>query len=114
MKEQKISLLVILLLMMNLFLEIIFIHNDIAPTNSEKISISEMTSNHNTEQDQEHAGHEHCASGVCHSGFCKLVNSFVSTMPRSPFYSEQYSNIQVIIPDSPYLMGNRRPPKSNT
>lgn len=115
MKKQKIALLVILLLIMNLFLEITVAHGDLMTTASEKIAISQMTTNHHqAEQNQDHTGHDHCSNGVCHSGFCKLVNSFVNSTPSFPFYSEQYSNIQFIIPDSPYLMSNRRPPKSNT
>ena len=101
--------------MMNLFLEITVGHDELMTVTSEKVAISEVTSNqHQTEQNQEHAGHEHCSSGVCHSGFCKLVNSFLNTPLNFQFNSEQYSSIQFIIPDSPYLMSNRRPPKSDT
>lgn len=113
MKKQKILVVVILLLMINLFLEITVGNNELPVGVSKRTSVSELNDNHHqADQRQEHTAHEHCSSGVCHSGFCKILNAFASSAPHFPFYFEQYSSIQFTIPDSPFLTSNRRPPKS--
>ena len=98
--------------MMNVFFEMVASHyvHDQSPNNSNQqvsfeIDQSTDSSHHNQSSD------DHCANGVCHSGFCKLLN--MNDVFRVTRYEQTtaYGIKAQLLPESPFLFANRRPPK---
>lgn len=66
----------------------------------------------NTSKDvQQSQDTDTCANGTCHSGYCKLLNLNPLNYSYNVLNHIEYSLAVLNMPDSPYLMGNRRPPK---
>ena len=51
-----------------------------------------------------------CADGTCHSGHCKLINLTLITLKPNISNESVYTFAPITIHESPYLLGNRRPP----
>ena len=111
MNQKLTSSLIILFLLMNIFFEMtVFHHSELF----DKTSVGSQTTIQpdNTTNDvlpSEHA--DTCANGTCHSGYCKLLNLNPLNYSYNVLNHTEYNLTVLNIPDSPFLMGNRRPPK---
>ena len=106
------STFILIILMMNISFEMFVshhVHTQFPNSSNEQVSVdldhSAGSSHHGQSSD------EHCASGACHSGFCKLLN--MNKVVHVPVYEQKmaYEIKSQLFPESPFLFSNRRPPK---
>lgn len=104
---------ILIILMMNLFFEMSVSHHVHAETqdkSSQQISFELDHRSDNSHHTQSTS--DHCANGVCHSGFCKLLNMNDSITVTRYELVISYHPTNQLLPESPYLFANRRPPKT--
>jgi hypothetical protein len=105
------SSLIVLLLLVNIFFEITVSHHvDLFDgTSATSQSTIQPYNAIDDVQPTQHA--DTCANGTCHSGYCKLLNLNPLNYNYNVLNHIVYNLAVLNMPDSPYLMGNRRPPK---
>ena len=106
------STFILIILMMNISFEMFVSHH--VHTQSPNNSNEQVSINLDHSADSSHHGQssdEHCTSGACHSGFCKLLN--MNKVVHVPVYEQTmaYEIKSQLFPESPFLFANRRPPK---
>lgn len=113
MSKKLTSSFILIILMMNLFFELFVSHH---ATNAWQQSGSPSIELNHSVQHNHHAqpDDDHCGNGVCHSGFCKLLNLHTVSHIKNYEMPMIYNSKILLFPESPYLMGNRRPPKTAT
>lgn len=109
MKQKLTSSLMLLVLMMNVFFDLTLSHHSNSFSSEEYSETSIIPSHQNNDSHQSDMGS--CASGACHTGYCKLLNLNSINYKIAPVIQAEYGVTAQSIPSSPYLMGNRRPPK---
>ena len=111
MNQKLTSSLIVLLLLMNIFFEMTVSHHADLFDKTSAISQTTIQSDNNQNGAQPSQDIDTCANGACHSGHCKLLNLNPFSYSYSILNHIEYSLTVLNTPDSPYLMGNRRPPK---
>jgi hypothetical protein len=111
MNEKLTSSLIALLLMVNIFFEMSMSHH--SKLSHQVVSISQTTiqANSVTNKLESIQDFDACVSGTCHSGYCKLLVLNVFNYSHYVLNQNNYILSLLNMPDSPYLKGNRRPPK---
>ncbi|MEQ1722146.1 MAG: hypothetical protein ABL930_03160 [Pseudobdellovibrio sp.] len=107
------STFILIILMMNVCFEMFVshhVHAQSANNSSEQVSFDLDHSADSSHQTQ--SSDDHCASGACHSGFCKLLN--MNNVVHVTVYEQTmaYEIKSQLFPESPFLFSNRRPPKA--
>lgn len=110
--NQKItSSLITLLLLMSIFFEMTVSHHTDLFDEASAISQVAFQPYNATDDVQPTQDADTCANGTCHSGYCKLLNLNPLNYSYNVLNHIEYNLAVLNIPDSPYLIGNRRPPK---
>lgn len=111
MNQKLTSSLILLFLLMNIFFEFSVSHHTNIHDKMTVHSHSGIQPDHHTKDIQQSEDMDNCSSGTCHSGYCKLLNLNPISYKIGILSHIEYSISLLYLPDSPYLMGNRRPPK---
>lgn len=104
---------ILLILMMNLFFEMFashHVHVETQNKSNQQVSFELDQTADNSHHTQSSDGH--CANGVCHSGFCKILNMNESITATRFESVVRYNSTSQLPPESPFLFANRRPPKT--
>lgn len=111
MNQKLTSSLIILFLLMNIFFEMTVSHHSELFDKTSAISQTTIQPYNAANDVQPTQDADTCANGTCHSGYCKLLNLNPLNYSYNVLNHIEYSLAVLNMPDSPYLMGNRRPPK---
>jgi len=111
MYQKLTSSLIALLLLVNIFFEMTVSHHSellVKTATVSQITIQPYNAANDVQPTQDA---DNCANGTCHSGYCKLLNLNPLNYSYNVLNHIEYNLAVLNMPDSPYLMGNRRPPK---
>lgn len=111
MNQKLTSSLIALLLLVNIFFEMTVSHHIELFDNTSATAQTTIQPDHTSNDVQPSQDVDTCANGACHSGYCKLINLNPFNYSYNVLNHVEYNLTVLNIPDSPYLMGNRRPPK---
>jgi hypothetical protein len=104
------ALFILVFLFINLFFESFFSHNNHSETKNDLNQRVTYEEAHSTAH-QSQVADDHCANGVCHSGFCQLLK-VNNTLDVSRYDLNNLYYVQTyLVPDYPYLYTTRKPPK---
>lgn len=112
MYQKLISSLIVLLLLMNIFFEMSVSHHTGAFDKTVDISQTTLKTQYAASEAPTSEAADSCATGTCHSGYCKLINLSPPNCIFKAFNRVGYNQEEITIPKSPFLFGNRRPPKT--
>lgn len=111
MNRKLTSSLIALLLLVNMFFELTVSHHSELSHKTSAISQTIIQPDNTSNDVQPTQDADTCANGTCHSGYCKLLNLNPLNYSYNVLNHIQYNLAVLNMPDTPYLMGNRRPPK---
>lgn len=111
MNQKLTSSLITLFLLMNIFFEMTVSHHSELFDKTSPISQTTIQTDNTTNDVQPTQDADTCANGTCHSGYCKLLNLNPLHYSYNFLSHIEYNLAARNMPESPYLMGNRRPPK---